>query len=447
MTAFADGVYALPVAGRWLVYAPLHGRSALLSGAAMTQLRGEPRGLLAKLAEELAAPGEPQPQPRSGPLRPLFLGLVPTRACNLRCVYCAFGGGNAPGPAMPPELAVRAIDWMAGHVQALGLDRLDVHFFGGEPVLAEDLLDVAVHRVRFAAALRGLRPHLEISTNGVCSEQRARWLGDYFDAVVLSFDGWRETHDRCRPHANGRGSFDEVTRTARILGRTTVELCLRICVTAANVASLPAVVRAWCSDFRIDAIDFETLQPNRVSNDAGLESPDPYEFAAAYWEARRIAGEHGVTAVYSAWPAGGELRRSFCPVGKDAVIVMPDGRVSACYLDEAEWRRKGMDLVVGRFGAGDGLALDLPAVDRARRLGPDHAACAACFCRWTCAGGCHVNHRLPPSSTERDGFCAQTRLISAAGLLEMMGHAALAKAVIDDRPAAFSLVEAAEALA
>jgi len=264
---------------------------------------------------------------------------------------------------------------------------------------------------------------------------------------VLSFDGSREWQDRCRPHANGKGSFEEVLRTARILGRSPVELCLRTCVTAGNVASLPEMVRGWCGELRIDAIDFETLQPNCVSLDAGLEPPDPYLFARAYWEARRIAGEHGVEAVYSAWPAGGELRRSFCPVGKDAVIVTPDGRASACYLDEREWRQKGMDLGVGRFDPRNGLVPDGAAVERVRRLGPDDPPCRDCFCRWTCAGGCHVNHCYPGGLPRRDAFCAQTRIISAASLLEMMGHEELANDLVEDPDAAWALAHAEEVFA
>ncbi|MBM3745607.1 MAG: radical SAM protein, partial [Acidobacteria bacterium] len=175
----------------------------------MASLRGGRNGSaqLPDLRAALEGEAAPEPRPRQGPLRPQFLGLIPTRACNLRCVYCGFGAAGASCRQMDPRLAVAAVDWMAEEVARTGGDRLDVHLFGGEPFTAPELVDVVVHRTRAAAAERGLRPRLEATTNGVFSEERARFIGDYFDWVVLSFDGPAEIQDRRRPAPGGQGSF------------------------------------------------------------------------------------------------------------------------------------------------------------------------------------------------------------------------------------------------
>lgn len=33
-----------------------------------------------------------QPRPLEGEIYPSFLGIIPTRGCNIACVYCNFGG-------------------------------------------------------------------------------------------------------------------------------------------------------------------------------------------------------------------------------------------------------------------------------------------------------------------------------------------------------------------
>jgi len=409
-------VFAVPIFDKWLVYAPLHRVVALVNRAALTEF---PEQLCAALAE----PPEPEPLLRQGPVNPPFLGLVPTRACNLSCAYCGFGATPC-GEQMGLALAAAGVDWMADHAARSGRRTLDVHFFGGEPFSAPDVVDVAVHRTRAAAAEKGLLPRLEVATNGVYSEARARFVGDYFDTVVLSFDGFRAVHDRHRPTLGWSGCFDQVAATARVLSASPAELCLRICVAQDNVEQLAETVDWFAQEFQPCSIDFETLQPTPESERAGLRPPDPYVFAAQFPSARRVATEHGVEPVYAA-AVTEEPRLTFCPVGNDTLIVNPDGRVSACYLQERDWQARGLDLNLGRLGTEGGVELPPEDVERLRRLVTDKPRCRNCFCRWSCAGGCQVNHSYPGCSPAYDDFCIQTRLITACSLLDGLGQEAL----------------------
>jgi uncharacterized protein len=430
-----SSVYAIPVLDRWLLHAPLDGLTALVNHAAVISLgRGEPvEGLGLPQADEAA-----ELQPRQGAIDPQFLGLIPTRVCNLRCAYCGFGASEAHSGKMGLRMAAAAVDWMAGRVSALGRQVLDVHFFGGEPLSAPDVVEVAVHRTRAVAAAGGLSPRLEISTNGVCDERWARWLGDYFDCVVLSFDGPREIHDLHRPMSPTRGSFDQVARSARILASATAHVCLRVCVTEANVRRLAETVRWFCDEFSPSSIDFETIQVTPESRSAGLSPPDPYEFALEYWKARKEAGSRGVEAIYS--PAQTSTPRlSFCPVGNDALVVSPNGRVSACYLLEKDWAARGLDLNIGRIESDGRMSLDDSAVERARRLTAEKPRCERCFCRWSCAGGCHVSHRWAGDPPRYDDYCLQTRLITAGELLNSIGCESVARDLLQDREATMCL--------
>jgi uncharacterized protein len=423
----AAPVYAVPVLDAWLVVSPLHGVSALVNRAALSEFP-------AALAEALAAPPEPEPRPRSGPVSPQFLGLIPTRACNLSCAYCGFGSAAPGGERMDPGLAVAAIDWMADCAAREGRQALDVHFFGGEPFSAPEVVETAVHRTRAAAARKGLSPRLEVSTNGVFDERRAQWAGDYFSAIVLSFDGFREVHDRHRPASAGRGSFDQVAQTAHVLSAAFAETAFRVCVAADNVDQLEETVDWFTAEFRPSAIDFETLQPTAESHRAGLRTPDPYVFAASFRRAQSLARRRGVKPVYAAADAA-DPRLSFCPVGNDALILHPNGKVSACYLRERDWEERGLDLFLGSFSAAGGMDLPAGRVEAARRLPAVKPRCENCFCRWSCAGGCHVNHSCPGCAAEYDDFCVQTRVITACALLDGLGKETLAGELVRDREA------------
>jgi uncharacterized protein len=433
-----EDVYLAPVFDLWLLHAPLRRLSALVDQRTAARLaRGRldgDSGSWGELSRALAGDPPPAPGPTGSEPAPQFLGLVTTRSCNFACAYCAFGTDGARSRRMPASTAVAAIDWMARSAGRRGVDRLEVHLFGGEPTVAWEVLEAAVQGTRSAAARHGLMPYLEIATNGAVDPDRADFLGECFDTVVLSFDGLPELHDRYRPWRGGRPSSATVTRAARRLAESPAEVWLRCCVTEESVDRLDEITSRLCSELGARALTFETLQPTPQAAAAGLRPPDPLRFAAALWRARRRAEELGARLVYGP-SLTGEPRRSSCPVGNDTLIVLPDGRVCACYLPAAEWRSRGLDLELGRLDEGGELELDREALRRLRRLVLHRPRCRACFCRWSCAGGCQVSHSPPGCPAAYDDFCHQTRAITACSLLDELGRPELADALAADGPA------------
>ncbi|HEU4882341.1 MAG TPA: radical SAM protein [Longimicrobium sp.] len=421
----ASAGYLLPVLHRWLFHAPLHGIAALVNTESAAILRADAPeawpAVLHPLRAALSAAVPAAPRPLEGDVCPSFLGIIPTRGCNLGCVYCNFGGPTASRERMDPRVAVAAVDWMAKRLHEAGRELFQIHFFGGEPFVAPEVVDVVVHRARYMAARYGLRTYVDASTNGVFDEARCRFVGDYFGGVVLSFDGFPEHHDRTRPGKNGRPTFEAVARTARRLAQMPLDLCIRVCVTQDSVARLEEITDWMCTEFSPAVVNFETLTPGELATAAGLRVPDPYEFAAHCVGAYRVAESHGIRAVYSA-AEHERVRLSFCPVGTDALIVSLDGRVSACYLLPEDWRMRGLDMDLGSISPDGGMRLDRDAVARARRLPAEKPRCDGCFCRWSCAGGCHVNQTYPGSSDAYTDFCIQTRLVTACLLLRELGQ-------------------------
>lgn len=430
-------VFAVPILDRWLLHAPLHDVSALVNRAAIDVLQDDAGGLpaaepeLLELRDLLCAPPPSTPSPQTGRINPDFLGLIPTRGCNIGCVYCNFGGPTAEMTKIDPRVAVAAIDWMADTLVREGRHVFRLHFFGGEPFVANDIVDIVVHRTRAVCAQKGLVPFFDASTNGIFNESRAEFIGDYFDSVVLSFDGFRQHHDRNRPGYHGQSTFDAVAETAKRLRDKPIELCLRVCITDESVADLEATTRWMCEEFRPTIINFETLTPGELPSKAGLHVPDPYEFTRQCIKAYRTGRELGVRVVYSA--AEFEKKRiSFCPVGSDSPIVMLDGTASACYLLPEDKAARGLDLDFAEFLPDGRVQINEDALLRTRQLPLDKPRCDGCFCQWSCAGGCHVNHTYPGCSNEYDDFCLQTRLITASLLLEQMGMPELVDALLDD---------------
>ncbi len=423
-------LFALPIGNVFLLHNPLLQVSSLVNGPALDLLRQWLCGSmslqslphdLSELAALFTETPPPRPNIKKRPLHPQFLGIIPTRACNITCRYCDFGAGKEKHRTMELSMAGAAVTWYADFLRQSGQELMEIHFFGGEPFVARELVETVIHRGRHLAAKHNLIPHFEVSTNGVFAPEYAKFVGDYFDAVVLSFDGFREMHDRHRPIDRQRGSFDAVRQSALLLAETPTELCLRCCVSSDNVLHLEEIALWFCREFQPAAVNFEPLSPNPESLAAGLSPPDPYTFAHNYSRAKKVMLQYGIKPVYAATEHD-EIRASFCPVGKDTLIVSPDGRISSCYLPQSAWRERGLDLDVGRIAEDGKVIIDNDALLRLRHLVEDKPRCTNCFCRWRCSGGCHVSHTYPGCSLRYEDFCLQTRLLTACKLLEEMGQ-------------------------
>jgi len=440
-------VFLIPALHGFLLYAPLHGVAALIDKRAAQGIQevvcsgepgrlrpgGERPGPLSEILALLASRAATEPQPRCGPLAPAFLGLIPTRACNLACAYCGFLGCGDADVVMDLNLAREAIGWYLDLVSRAGRRIAEVHFFGGEPFCAAEVVDLAVHFARLKAADLGCDVRFEVATNGVLPPVRARWAADSLDSVVLSLDGPPDLHNRHRADRQGRGSSAAVMESARILSEGAADLSLRVCVTRESLScqNMAEVARWLCEQFRPAAVALEPLQPTARSDEAGLHPPDPWKFAAGFVQASRILAAHGVQAVYAA--ADIQARRvSFCPVGQDVPIVSPGGSVCACYLLPLDWEANGLDLRLGTVN-GDGVCLDGAAVEAVRAINVwNKPFCERCFCRWHCAGGCHVHHQPAGAPGAYDDRCIQTRAIALDKILSALGREVAALDLLKD---------------
>lgn len=422
-------IFILPVGRYYILHSPLRGISALANKMAIAYLydilvnndkNEEKRNaidfLLISLEETpLSRPYEPGDIPD-----PLFLGLIPTRSCNGGCIYCGFDNQGEFTKDMDYQTVITAIEWMANRMLLLEKNKLEIHFFGGEPLFTPDIVNVAVHYARMVCDKKGLFPHFEISTNGLVSEQTSRFVAEHFHSVVLSLDGFEEIQNLQRPLKNGSGSFNQAVMFAEKMGTSNTDLFIRACISNVNVEKMPEITEWFCRRFKPNIINFENMKTNPKAEKAGLHEPDPFVFARFFNIALDIAADHGVKVINSSI-ASEMPQYSSCPVGKDTLIVSPDNTIHSCYLFPSRWKEKGMDLSVGsiednRFEVSDKKLLKL------RQMVKDKPRCSSCFCQWTCAGGCHVDVSFPGSDETYDNYCRQTRMLGVINILRNLGQ-------------------------
>jgi uncharacterized protein len=426
MQSNLENIFIVPINDRFLLHSPYHNLSVLLNGSAVSMIKkliGKNSSIENLQIQEIIGILSKRIKPlETGVLQefvPDFLGIIPTRGCNSECLYCDFGAEKADKTRMEYSIAVTAIDWFIASQTAARKEIVSIQFFGGEPMVAPDVVQTVVHRTRLAARKGKIYPTFDISTNGQFSEEWARFLGDYFKSVTLSIDGPTAYQEKARPRKDGKGSSTFAENTARIISVSNADLYCRCCVTSDNQDYLNDITTWFCEEFNPTGINFEVMQPTRRTERFKLEPPDPYTFAKNFITSRRTAESHGVKTVYAS-DFSDEPQITSCPVGKDAIIVSPDGTLTGCYLLPERWEEKGINLDFGRVVNSE-VKLNYKNIDNIRKMVMHKPLCATCFCKWHCAGGCHVGTSYPGCPEEYNDFCIQTRIITAATILEGMG--------------------------
>lgn len=136
-----------------------------------------------------------------------------TQSCNLRCAYCIYSDTTNErqrkhsGKRMSWETAKAGIDYFAQH--SIDSDKVNVGFYGGEPLLEFDLLKKAT--LYAEERFEGRDFSINLTSNAtLLSDEVLDFFAEHDIGLLVSLDGPKSIHDRSRCFANGGGTFDTV---------------------------------------------------------------------------------------------------------------------------------------------------------------------------------------------------------------------------------------------
>lgn len=148
-----------------------------------------------------------------------------------------------------------------------GLELLKFSWFGGEPLVAKDVVLRLSRYAKQKCDEHGVKFQGGLTTNAyVLDQELARELislnQDFFQ---ITLDGWKEAHDVLRRRADGRGTFDVIWQN--LIGLKALNLkfeaCVRIHVRRDNIENLQILMREFALAFQGDPrfyLDFQHLR-------------------------------------------------------------------------------------------------------------------------------------------------------------------------------------------
>jgi len=284
----------------------------------------------------------------------LHLILMPTEQCNLRCVYCyeSFVRG---------EMSAEVQDGIRRLVERQrGLRRLTISWFGGEPLLAPEIVVGLTGDLRRHCEARGITFICGATTNGtlLTPELAERLIGAGVKTFQISLDGLEHHHDAHRRGPDGEPSHAQIIDNLRALARTDLDfsVSIRHNVDAANIGTTRDFYRALSTDFGADerfTTDVKTIGQWGGPNDDDLAVCTGHATYRALVDVKQHALDVGFrpshatrmlepngAACYAADP------RSF--------VVGPEGRLYKCTV-ELDYHDRN---IVGQLNQDGSMDLD-----------------------------------------------------------------------------------------
>lgn len=376
------------------------------------RLQFEPRFHRARSALKLAGILRPVSSQLRGPVTPppgalVSLVLNVNTGCNLACTYCYKEDLAVParGRRMSLETALQSVDFL--FKESVGRDRVTIVFFGGEPLTNMPVIRAVVPYAKSRAASLGMRVQFSLTTNAtLVTEELADFFEEHEFGISVSIDGPRHIHDRHRLTVGGKGTYELVSRRARLL----LDRIKARPVTARVTLTRGSDSLVEIFDHLKTQIGFHEVGIAPATAGAGDEFGMGAEGEAAFFAQLRILGDRYVAAAirgeYNGFSnmqhvmldlARGSRKLVPCGAGVGLLAVDMEGKLNLCH------RFTGSALTTfGSIAAGiDRVRLEgflTSAQDRAGR------GCGTCRIRNLCSGGCYHDNYATTGDTLQPSY-------------------------------------------
>ena len=193
--------------------------------------------------------------------------------CNMRCKYCFYADVIENREVKSyGRMSLETLETLTRKALEFADGSCTFGFQGGEPTLAGLDFYKKLMELQRKYNVKNVRILNSIQTNGYAMDAEfARFLGQNKFLVGLSVDGTQAIHDSLRVDAAGKGTFERISRTAKLFDAHRVEYNI-LCVVNNLVASEPDKVYGALRRYRylqfIPCIDNFDMEKKDFSLDA-----------------------------------------------------------------------------------------------------------------------------------------------------------------------------------
>ena len=316
-------------------------------------------------------------------LRAMCLNI--THKCNLACTYCfAERLTQENAVSMTSEVVRKSFDFLFEKSQ--DVYRLQVDFFGGEPLLVFDRVKEGVEYARSLEKKHGKMVLFTLTTNAtLLTDEIIDFVRDNNISLILSLDGDRKTHNFHRRYHSGKGSFDVVLNN---IEKVRQKLDRKDYYIRGTFTSGTTDVLSTLKFFNSRGYYNVSLEPvsSPEVTDYSLDREDLDELLTGYLDAAQWMLDKEMSFYHFNLEMDNPLcltrRITGCGAGVEYVAVDPRGDLYPCHQFIEDNRFKIGSVYTGLDNH--------DVIDEFRRSTLyEKEQCGECWARFYCGGGCH----------------------------------------------------------
>lgn len=172
---------------------------------------------------------------------PLYL-IVPTERCNFRCKYCFACAEHSEQPVMSMETVQNIIRFIRHTGQKSGT----IEFAGGEALVAFDFIKKTVQMVKEQIPESEAKISFAIQTNAVLlDEEKLQFIKENDIRIGISLDGNKETNDKTRVYASGKGTYEDIYKAMLRMDEAGVKHGIISVATPENMNQIPEMMEHY----------------------------------------------------------------------------------------------------------------------------------------------------------------------------------------------------------
>lgn len=161
----------------------------------------------------------------------MYLTITLTNQCNFDCVYCYQSREVKMINMKKADSIIKYIE----HKATKGIDRLFIHWFGGEPLLNLAVAKYIDSKLTEIADKYCLDYNSTMTTNGyLINELYSDLKSMNISMYTITLDGVDRFHNLSRPHVSGESTFDKVLKNIKMLIDDGKNVCIRYNVNELN---------------------------------------------------------------------------------------------------------------------------------------------------------------------------------------------------------------------
>lgn len=270
----------------------------------------------------------------------LRLILLPTTACNFRCIYCY---SSFAGKHMDEVVQDKLVNFVKKNIK--DFDTLNIDWFGGEPLLKIDFINKLSQRLISVCHERGKRYFSSMTTNGyyLTEEVFRQMLKNRINLFMITLDGFKEIHNKNRKLINGDETFEKILGNLRSI-RDNVKssyfkIRIRTNVTKELIPRLGEYIKFLYDEFGQDKrFNFHFAAVNNYGGEA-IKSIKPL-ILDSFDDVYDIMINSKYQLDYTAY--SGLLKNQVCYSGRrNMYVIDPEGKVKKCTVTDNEYNELG----------------------------------------------------------------------------------------------------------